>query len=590
MKLSEIKSYLPYFTGESVIPLKFYLFSVPSIIFFTVVVEADLGNRQNTIQWTIATIYSVLVTAIFVFFYKYVVFSYAKHESIPVIQVIVFAFLLGSVKSLSTYYFSVIMGLHDHGLENLHIFDRFIPAVIIALIFVPLMSWIHSSMERFQKLRIELMTKSAKIQIENQSYKKLIEESKATLKKKMNEIFGEIKNELQRIDSSQSFEEEWPKIAKLVRKTAILEIRPESHNLWASQKDKFNKLTFRDFLKSALRLNPFPINYVIPIYYLTSAPQLFIRQPNSAIWIIVFGSIILYLTYSAGNYLNRHMEKNYKFNYLFIMSATFLGSYFNAKFVNDYFGAQFNFNFYLTAIIWLVMVSMISSLMTTVGITRKEILTQIDNSLKEQEIYKLTLSQIENRINAKLAKFLHGHVQARLMSNALQLEIAEKNSDSQLALKEINRLTQDLEDEYGVMDQLNYELSFSEEIEKIKESWSGICEIEVLGARHLQIDQLMIKDFIEDAISEAIANSVRHGLADKIRIQFTKTGDEGFEIQIKDNGVGPISNKPGMGSEIFDLLSKDSWRLVPNVGEKGSTLILPVKNVYQLLSSDKVGN
>ena len=79
------------------------------------------------------------------------------------------------------------------------------------------------------------------------------------------------------------------------------------------------------------------------------------------------------------------------------------------------------------------MVSMISSLMTTVGITRKEILTQIDNSLKEQEIYKLTLSQIENRINAKLAKFLHGHVQARLMSNALQLEIAEKNSDSQLA-------------------------------------------------------------------------------------------------------------------------------------------------------------
>ena len=145
-------------------------------------------------------------------------------------------------------------------------------------------------------------------------------------------------------------------------------------------------------------------------------------------------------------------------------------------------------------------------------------------------------------------------------------------------------------DEYGVMDQLNYELSFSEEIEKIKESWAGICEIEVLGARHLQIDQLMIKDFIEDAISEAIANSVRHGLADKIRIQFTKTGDEGFEIQIKDNGVGPISNKPGMGSEIFDLLSKDSWRLVPNVGEKGSTLILPVKNVYQLLSSDKVGN
>lgn len=590
MKINEIKSYLPYFTGESVIPLKLYFYTVPSIIFFTVVVEADLKNTQNIIQWTIATIYSVLVTAIFVFFYKYVVFSYAKHESIPVIQVIVYAILLGSVKSLSTFYFSVIMGLHDHGLESKHVFSRFIPAVIISILYVPIVSWIHSSLERFQKLRVELLTKSARIQIENQSYKKLIEESKLTLKNKMNEIFGEIKNELQKIESKESFEEEWPKIAKLVRKTAVLEIRPESHNLWASQTDKFRKLTFYDFLKSALRLNPFPTKFVIPIYYLTSAPQLFIKQPNSALWIIIIGSLILYLTFSAGNYLNKHMEKKLIFNYIFIMFTAFLGAYFNAKYVNQYFGNEFILSLYLIAIIWLLMVSIISSLVTTVGITRNEILSQIDNSLKEQEVYKLTLSQIENRINAKLAKFLHGYVQARLMSNALQLEIAEKNHDSDLALKEINRLTKDLVDEYGVMDQLNYESSFSEEIEKIKESWAGICEIEVLGYRHLKIDQLIIKDFIEDAISEAIANSVRHGLADKIQIQFSKNDDDSFEIQIKDNGVGPISNQPGMGSEIFDLLSKDSWRLIPNVGEKGSILILPVKNIYKLQSSDKVGN
>jgi len=176
------------------------------------------------------------------------------------------------------------------------------------------------------------------------------------------------------------------------------------------------------------------------------------------------------------------------------------------------------------------------------------------------------------------------------MSNALQLEVAEKNQDNELALKEINRLTKDLVDEYGIMDQLKYDLPFNDEIEKIKESWSGICEIDIIGYRHLKIDQLIIKDFIEDAISEAIANSVRHGLADKIRIQFLKMDSEGFEIQVIDNGVGPISNQPGMGSEIFDLLSQDSWRLISNVGEKGSTLILPVKNIYQLQISEKVGN
>ena len=100
---------------------------------------------------------------------------------------------------------------------------------------------------------------------------------------------------------------------------------------------------------------------------------------------------------------------------------------------------------------------------------------------------------------------------------------------------------------------------------------------------------MIIKDFIEDAISEAIANSVRHGLADIVKIQFIKDDSDGFEIQISDNGVGPLSSEPGMGSEIFNLLSKDKWRLIPNVTGKGSILILPVVVLYDLPISNKVG-
>jgi len=590
MKLNKIKSYLPFFTGESVIPLKLYLYTVPSILFFSVVVEANLEDGQNIMQWVIATIYSLLLTTVFILFYKYIVFSYVKHESIPLFHVIVYAILLGSVKGLSTYYFSAIMGLHDHGLESYHIFNRLVPAVLIALVYVPSLTWIHSSLQRFQKLRIELMTKSAKMQIENISYKNLIEESKLTLKNKMNKMFGDIKNELQKIENNSSFEEEWPKIAKLVRQTAVLEIRPESHSLWAKQTDKFRRLTLSDFLTSALRLNPFPTGLVISLYYITAAPQLFIKNPKSAILLIIIGSLIIFLSFNVGKYLNRYLEKNFKYNYVFIMSVISIASFFNSKFSSLYFDTSFNLTTYILGIIWFFIITITCSVLTSVGKSKKEILNEIEVTLREQETYRTTLSQIENRINAKLAKFLHGYVQARLMSNALQLEIAEKNHDNELALKEINRLTKDLVDEYGIMDQLKYDLPFSEELEKIKESWSGICEIEIIGYRHLKIDQLIIKDFIEDAISEAISNAVRHGLADQVRIQFSRMESDGFEIQVIDNGVGPISNQPGMGSEIFNLLSKDSWRLISNVGEKGSVLILPIKNIYQLQTSERAGN
>jgi len=148
-RIQNLKQYLPYFTGESVIPLKLYVVSLPAVIFFTIIIEADLNDSNNLLKWTLATIYSIFVTTIFVFFYKYVVFSYAKQIAIPLSQVFIYAVLLGSVKGISTYYFSVLLNLHDHAMIHSDVFDRLIPAIVISLWFVPVISWIHFSLDRY---------------------------------------------------------------------------------------------------------------------------------------------------------------------------------------------------------------------------------------------------------------------------------------------------------------------------------------------------------------------------------------------------------------------------------------------------------
>jgi signal transduction histidine kinase len=228
--------------------------------------------------------------------------------------------------------------------------------------------------------------------------------------------------------------------------------------------------------------------------------------------------------------------------------------------------------------------------LTTVKKTKDQILDEINDKLSEQQVHRATLAQLEKQVNIKLAKYLHGYVQARLMSNSLQLEIASKNQDSELAMKELEKLSRDLVEEYGIMDQLQTNTTFAEEIEKIVKSWQGICEIKVKGYSGLKIDQLIIRDFIEDAISESIANSVRHGLADEIDIEFQSIQNESFEIRVTDNGVGPISSTPGMGSEIFNLLCGDKWRLTKNQGGKGSVLILPINNLISSFSTEGVKN
>ena len=589
-RIQNLKQYLPYFTGESVIPLKLYVVSLPAVIFFTIIIEADLNDSNNLLKWTLATIYSIFVTTIFVFFYKYVVFSYAKQIAIPLSQVFIYAVLLGSVKGISTYYFSVLLNLHDHAMIHSDVFDRLIPAIVISLWFVPVISWIHFSLDRYEKVRVELMNKAAKLQVENQGYKDLIESSKLTLRSRMNEIFVEIKSELDKLKTKNNFEEEWPKISKLVRDAAIQEIRPQSRKLWVNPSQNYKSFKLRDFVLSAIQINPFPWMIVIPIYISTSFYQVFHYDRQESFLFVLTHSSIIFVMFQIGTFIKSNIKDRFLLSYLLIIAMTSVLLYFGSLFIGYSFGREINSTRTIVGIIWLFMLTIVCSLLTTVKKTKDQILDEIHHKLNEQQVHRAILAQLEKQVNIKLAKYLHGYVQARLMSNSLQLEIAAKNQDSELAMKELEKLSQDLVEEYGIMDQLQTNTTFTDEIEKIVKSWQGICEIKVKGYSDLKIDQLIIRDFIEDAISESIANSVRHGLADQIDIEFKSNRNESFEIRITDNGVGPISSTPGMGSQIFNLLCGDKWRLTKNEGGKGSILILPINNLISSFSTEGVKN
>ncbi len=88
---------------------------------------------------------------------------------------------------------------------------------------------------------------------------------------------------------------------------------------------------------------------------------------------------------------------------------------------------------------------------------------------------------------------------------------------------------------------------------------------------------MIIKDFIVDAISEAVANSVRHGSSDQVQVIFNQVDHTLLEISIKDNGTNEVqSNNSGMGTEIFNLLCGNNWKLMKNPTGIGSILILKV--------------
>ncbi len=574
---NRIKYLFSSITGESIIPLNLYIIQSPLIVVFTVMGDPEFRELSNLAKQFQVALLSVLVTSFLVLFYKFVIFAPYKKNTIPLLQIIFFIILLGVVKGGSTFFFYVQFRVHVHGFFHWHLVTKILSAVVVAFWFVPTTSWIFNSIKKFQNMRNDLMMQSIKLKLENLSYKNLIEESKLTLKNDIEEIFSDIKIKLDEIEENKTFENEWPKIADLVRNVAINRVRPKSHQLWEQPTQYKEKLSIWYFIKSAIYLNPFPWKIVIPIFSITSFLSMYSNYGFISIQLLLFVSIIIFVMFTTGNFIIKSIGKFTLFVYITILSLTCILLVLNLNIVLEIrnFNMSSAFNFF--GILWLVLLTFFSSLVTTVGLSKENLIEEVETSLNQQKIHKATLAQLEKRINTKLAKFLHGYVQARLMSNVLRLENADKDQDVNLATKEIDKLTKDLSQNFGVLEQFDSENTFADELEKIKNSWFGICEVEILGYKNLKIDEMIIKDFLVDAISEAVANSVRHGAADQVQVIFNQVDQTLLELTIKDNGTGePLSNNSGMGTEIFNLLCGDNWKLMKNSEGLGSLLVLKV--------------
>jgi signal transduction histidine kinase len=574
---NRIKYLFSSITGESIIPLNLYIIQSPLIVIFTVMGDPEFRDFNNLVKQFQAALLSVLVTFFLVIFFKYIIFAPYKKNTIPLFQIILFIILLGLVKGGSTYFFTVQFGLHDHGFFHWHPVIKILSAVVVAFWFVPTTSWIFNSIKKFQNMRNDLMMQSIKLKLENLSYKKLIEESKLTLKNDIEEIFSDIKIKLDEIEENKTFENEWPKIADLVRNVAINRVRPKSHQLWEQPTQYKEKLSIWYFIKSAIHLNPFPWKIVIPIFSMTSFLSMYLNYGYNSLELLFFVALIILVMYATGNFIIKSMGKFTLFVYITILSLTSILLVLNLNIVleNRNFNLSLAFDFF--GILWLIILTFFSSLVTTVRLSQENLIKEVETSLNQQKIHKATLSQLEKRINTKLAKFLHGYVQARLMSNALRLENADKDQDVSLATQEIDKLTKDLSQNFGVLEQFDSESTFADELEKIKKSWFGICDVEIMGYKNLKVDEMIIKDFLVDAISEAVANSVRHGAADQVQVIFNQVDQTLLELSIKDNGTGgSLSNNSGLGTEIFNLLCGNNWNLMKNPEGLGSLLVLKV--------------
>jgi signal transduction histidine kinase len=192
---------------------------------------------------------------------------------------------------------------------------------------------------------------------------------------------------------------------------------------------------------------------------------------------------------------------------------------------------------------------------------------RIDHSL----VVLLARQESRRESEQELGVFLHHSIQSELSALALQLGVAANSADAQLrvdaraaALERLIRIQE-------TTPPWSTSTPGPDRIHEVVKSWEGIASIDVSlpPTEEGRPDQWKL---VSQAVEESIANSIRAGHADRIRIKIT-TGTGSLLLEVADNGhesVEPAHREPGLGTAWLNSVAPGMWSL--QRGESGSTL------------------
>lgn len=178
--------------------------------------------------------------------------------------------------------------------------------------------------------------------------------------------------------------------------------------------------------------------------------------------------------------------------------------------------------------------------------------------LHEEQIAAVARTQVTADIARQAAHTLHGPVQARLAACAVAMEQATQAGDVDLYRDSLLEARAVLEAPLFPPQEAQLRL-ISDAISRASEPWAGLVRISTDLGPELA-DAVDHDGRVEKVVEEGITNAIRHGHAKNILVIVSGTPDR-VEVHVHDDGSGPGSQGPGLGSRMLDRVTNQGWSL-----------------------------
>ncbi|MSZ16939.1 MAG: hypothetical protein F2615_01610, partial [Actinobacteria bacterium] len=220
--------------------------------------------------------------------------------------------------------------------------------------------------------------------------------------------------------------------------------------------------------------------------------------------------------------------------------------------------------------LWQFQLSLFASVVSEVLSSRAEIRKQLIASLGQDQLdsdVRAALGRIRNR---ELAQYIHGNIQNKLLSFALKFDQDNLSADDvSRLLDEVDTLFSKAISDYQSVDTADLD----EQLAHLVQRWAGFVNIaQSSSLSKSDLSEEQIRSLVQ-VVSEGVSNAVRHGFAKnlKINIQQSASDNRQIEVTVEDDGLGPRSGKPGLGTELLNATSGTNWSLT--AGKFGGSVL-----------------
>lgn len=548
----DLKSIRNDLGGAGFLDRKIYFALSPLFFFNSVLISRHAPSLENWMWLAISNIIAVCFCWGWLEVAARYLFAKRAQEPVAIYRVILFGSSLGALKGFMTGVVAFAIGFEPNLAESIN--TRLLQTALNGVMVVCGASAIAAAQNRYQKERDLLIAERVQELTSSPKFAEL----NAEISKELRNFVAKAKEQL-RLKSGPA--------NQVIMDIVEQGLRPLSHKLWERENTKFANYAPSELLRITL-LNkkyfalPTSAFYVV----ITFPPSLIYKGPIDALLRTLVGALVIVIVFSVAKLISTKTLGSAIAVYVVTLLATTAGIMFFCTYLLGALPISDPLSVAIAIFIWFVEVTLVLGMVKVMRENHREVRRDLLRLLGSKNIQSDITASSNFLLNRELANYLHGSVQNQLISSALKIE--RNGDDPKVMLRELAEVER-LLDSTDNFSSIANGGTLVEQLELLKSNWAGFVEIQINVPEDLQGLDFVIGNQLAQVANEAISNAVRHGHAKSAVISVAQT-DEHIQISVADDGLGPVENKPGLGSKFFDVVAPGGWSL--NSGDSGGSV------------------